>query len=338
MNEKTTARPLVSAVIATYNRAHIVREAIDSILHQTYSNLELIVVDDGSTDDTQETLKAYGDRIRVVYQKNSGPACAWNRGIKESRGEIIAFLGSDDIWLPTFVERQVSVLQRAPADVPCSLANSWLGFANGNGTTSFQNTQLQPSTDDGIWINPAEIYLTRFVLFGQSVAIRRSAIEEVGLFDETLWYLEDLDFALKLSIGKSWGFVREPLVVWRQSIGDSLSQKGQNKSRPEMVTNRLKIYERILPKVSGAESLASVRRILEREIAQSKTELKAEKLAQSNSLGPTTIAKAIRFAQKCQGYIYRRSSSYPQMKTKTLGQMETTEKLPTASLLVPREE
>jgi glycosyltransferase involved in cell wall biosynthesis len=334
MNEITIGQPLVSAIIATYNRAHIVCEAIDSILHQSYQNIELIVIDDGSTDQTQEILNSYGAKVRVVYQKNSGPAAAWNRGIKESRGEIIAFLGSDDIWLPTFIERQVSVLRRAAANVPCSLSNSWLGFATGNGTTSFQNTHLQPAFEEGIWSNPAEVFLTRFVLFGQSVAIRRSAIEEVGLFDETLWYLEDLDFALKLAVGKSWGFIREPLVVWRQSTGESLSQKGMNKCRAEMVTNRIKIFERILPSVSRANDLAGVRRILKRELSQSYTELTAERLAENNRWAARAIAKSIRFAQKCQGYMYRRSSSYPQMEIARFDQLPADKKDPAASVLV----
>ena len=313
--------PLVSAIIATYERARIVCEAIDSILNQTYKNVEVIVVDDGSTDNTQEILKQYGDRIRVVRQKNSGPAAAWNRGVKESRGEIIAFLGSDDIWLPKFVERQVSVLQRAGANVPCSLSNSWLGFASGAGTTSFQNTDLRPAFEEGIWLNPAEVFLTRFVLFGQSVAIRRSAIEEVGLFDETLWYLEDLDLAVKLGVGKSWGFIREPLVVWRQSTGDSLSQKGMNKRRVELVKNRLKIYERILPIVSRASNLTRLHAILKRELKQAYLELRAEKLGETNRWAARTFAKSIRFTRRCQGYLYKRSSSFPKMEIARFDQL-----------------
>src|SRR5271165_4544868 len=103
--------PLVSAIIATYNRAYIVHEAIESILAQSYKNIEIIVVDDGSTDDTQEKLRRFGDRIRLLHQPNAGPAAAWNAGIRAARGEIICFLGSDDVWLPTFVECQVSLLE-----------------------------------------------------------------------------------------------------------------------------------------------------------------------------------------------------------------------------------
>ena len=90
-------RPLVSAIIATYNRGYVVDQAIESVLSQTYENVELIVVDDGSIDGTQEILRQYGDLLRVVYQKNAGPAAAWNRGIATSQGDIIAFLGSDGI-------------------------------------------------------------------------------------------------------------------------------------------------------------------------------------------------------------------------------------------------
>src|ERR1039457_5929793 len=109
MNDKV----LVSVIMPTYNRGYVVGEAIESILNQTYDNIEVVVVDDGSTDNTQEKLKEYGDRIRVVYQRNSGPAAARNRGIRAARGEIIAFLDSDDVWLPTILERQVSLLQQA---------------------------------------------------------------------------------------------------------------------------------------------------------------------------------------------------------------------------------
>lgn len=107
-----TAEPLVSAIIATYNRADIVGEAIESILGQTYKNMEVLVVDDGSTDGTHEALRRFGNRIRVVRQENAGPGAARNRGIEVARGELIAFLDSDDIWMPTKLERQVRLLEK----------------------------------------------------------------------------------------------------------------------------------------------------------------------------------------------------------------------------------
>lgn len=336
MNSFSGHRPLVTAIIATYNRAHVVCESIESILHQSYPNIELIVIDDGSTDQTQEILSAYGDRIRVVYQKNSGPAAAWNKGIKESKGEIIAFLGSDDIWLPTFVERHVSVLRQAGRDVPCSLANSLLSFANGFGTTSFQNTNLRPAFGEGIWLNPAEVFLTRFVLFGQSVAIRRSALDEVGWFDESLWYLEDLDLAVKLGVGKSWGFIREPLVVWRQSTTDSLSQKGMNKRRLELTENRRKIYSSLIPKVESLKNATRLQRVLKRELAQVKLELKAEKYGVSDNFMAGLLAKSIRFIRKCQGYLYKKTSAYPLMEVVQFGQPSAKEIESSLGVVAPR--
>ena len=310
--------PLVSAIIATYNRAYIVCEAIGSILNQTYKNVEVVVVDDGSTDNTRDKLKQYGDRIRVVYQKNSGPAAAWNRGILESRGEIVTFLGSDDIWLPTFVERQVSVLQQAGEEVPCSLSNSWLRFANGQGSTAFQYVRLYPAHEEGIWLNVAEVFATRFVLFGQSVAIRRAALEKTGGFDESLWFLEDYDLALKLSIQGPWGFVREPLVVWRQGTTDSLSQKSLVE-RVQLKENIVKIRGRVLDTLNGSERLQRLRSLLRRELRQDRRELWAARVGRNGRWGAVT-SEAVNFAGRCGTFLYRRSPRYPKMETAKLGQ------------------
>src|SRR3954464_15397715 len=89
---------LVSAIIPTYNREHVVGRAVESALRQTYARTEVIVVDDGSTDRTLEALRVYGDRITVITQKNGGPAAARNSGIRASNGQLIAFLDSDDLW------------------------------------------------------------------------------------------------------------------------------------------------------------------------------------------------------------------------------------------------
>src|SRR5690242_17488768 len=123
--------PLVSIVIPTYNRAAVIRRTIENIFDQTYSNIEVIVVDDGSTDDTQTTLRQFSDRIRVIRQANAGPAVARNRGIEIAQGEIIAFQDSDDLWKPTKLERQVTLLTKYNKSVPCCLCNAVIGMVDG---------------------------------------------------------------------------------------------------------------------------------------------------------------------------------------------------------------
>jgi glycosyltransferase involved in cell wall biosynthesis len=220
----SSSKPLVSAIIATYNRGYIVCEAIDSIINQTYKETEIIVVDDGSTDDTQDKLRHYGSRIRVVSQHNSGPAAAWNAGIRAAHGDIICFLGSDDVYLPNFVERHVSALEKAGPSVPCSLGNAVTRWADGKQTSSFELAALRPPLDEGLWVNALDVFLTRFVMCGQMLAIRREVFDRIGLFDVTLRYLEDYDIALRLSLEGPWAFISEPVVLFRQSTtGDSLS-------------------------------------------------------------------------------------------------------------------
>ena len=137
------SEPLASVIIPTYNRAELICKTINNIFQQTYSNLELIIVDDGSTDDTRSKLQRYGDRIRVVTQNNSGPAVARNHGVRVARGEIIAFQDSDDLWKPTKLERQVALLQK-DRSIPCCLCNVVLRVVNGREFTSFDDSLVFP--------------------------------------------------------------------------------------------------------------------------------------------------------------------------------------------------
>ncbi len=109
-------QPLVSVIIPTYNRAALVVQAVQSALNQTYTNMEIIVVNDGSTDNTPEILKEYEGKIKYVYQERSERSKARNEGFRHSTGSYIAFLDSDDLWLPTKIEKQVEVLNKK-ADV-----------------------------------------------------------------------------------------------------------------------------------------------------------------------------------------------------------------------------
>lgn len=305
-------RPFVTGIIATYNRGYVVCEAIDSMLHQTYPNIEIIVVDDGSTDETSEKLKKYGDKITIVYQKNAGPAAAWNTGIAASNGDIVSFLGSDDIWLPTFVERQVRSLQKAGSDAPCSITNCWLQFGDGKGTTSFENARLVAPMEEGKWLNAAEVLATRFLVCGQTVAIRKSAINKVGGFDDSLRYLEDYDLALRLATLGAWGFIREPLVVWRQSPANSLSVEAR-KENLRVLRTAVATGERVLAGLPEGGNRENLKYLLRRALRHSYSQLWALQLFEAGGLGREQLGKLTMFSARLRLYWFRRSKCYPKM-------------------------
>jgi glycosyltransferase involved in cell wall biosynthesis len=304
--------PLVSAIIATYNRGYVVCEAIDSVLRQTYQNIDIIVVDDGSTDDTQAKLQSYGDRIRVVYQKNAGPAAAWNTGIRNSHGSIISFLGSDDLWLPTFVERQVALLRRCGQSTPCCLSNGVLRFANGRETTSFGLALLHPPHVEAVWSNVLEVLATRFVMCGQMIAIRREVLDRIGEFDESLRYLEDYDIALRLSMEGPWGVIRDPLVIYRQSGSDSLSLKVSSHDAV-IHEHLLKTREKINQAVHG-QRRDMYYSLMRRATQNARRDLWFSRLDKRRTRLAHLVAQFYRYLEHYRLAIYRRSPWYPQMR------------------------
>lgn len=307
--------PLVSAVIPTYNRARVVSEAIDSVLGQTYPHVEVIVVDDGSTDDTLEMLKSYGDRIRLVSQENRGPAAARNRGVAASRGEIIAFLDSDDLWLPTKLERQVELLQKTPDSVPCCLCNITMRWSEKE-LQSFGIARLDPQLSEGIWLNVDEVLATRFVLFNQGIAIRREVLEKLGGFDESLRLLEDHDLALRLSLEGPWAFIREPLVIWRETKG-SLYHNAQFE---EIKTKepRVRILEKFLAILDQTGKRRGLHRHLRRELKRSRRQLKAARMSQMNSRFSAALGNVLRKIEQFRNAFFRRSPLFPKMKAQEL--------------------
>jgi glycosyltransferase involved in cell wall biosynthesis len=304
------SNPLVSAIIPTYNRAHIICEAIDSILMQTYPHIEVIVVDDGSKDDTLARLQQYGDRIRVISQANAGPAAARNRGIAEARGDLIAFLDSDDIWLPTKIERQVALMQQAGPSVPCCLCNIMMKWNSGD-RASFDIALLKPSADEGVWLNPDEVLATRFVLFNQGIMIRREVIERIGIFDESIRYLEDVEFPQRLSLEGPWAFIEAPLVIWRESMTNSVYKNSQ---RDDLCTREcmVQVLETHLKRVETKRD-ARLRKYVSRELGRARRQLRTAKLAQSGSWG-SALAAALKTVEKYRSALFRRSPQFPKMK------------------------
>ena len=308
-----TAGPLVSAIVATYNRADEISRAIESILTQTYENLEVIVVDDGSTDGTLEVLQKFGRRLRVLRQRNAGPSAARNRGISQARGEIISFLDSDDIWLPEKIARQVATLAKAGDAVPCCVCNAILKSKDRAAMTSFANSLLYTSEQEGLWINAPQVLLHRFMLFNQIVAIRREALARIGGFDESLRYLEDYDLALRLSLLGPFAFINEPLVVYNHGSAGSLADEARQRATL-LKESIVRIRERASDLVGASSRYAALRAPVRRALRTAQRQLWVARLRERPTPGAATIGRFLERAQHYCGAIADRSPWFVKMK------------------------
>jgi glycosyltransferase involved in cell wall biosynthesis len=307
--------PLVSVVIPTYNRADLVCGAVESALAQTYANVEVIVVDDGSTDDTHVRLQSYGSRIRVLHQPNGGPAKARNTGIKASTGEVIAFLDSDDIWLAEKLERQVSALDRAGASAPCCLSNARLRFVDGRELTSFDLSLLKTDHEEGIWVNVAEVLATRFVLFNQAVAVRRSVLDRIGGFNPVFPPLEDYELALRLSLEGPWAFIRDPMVVWHGGSPGSLSGAIHKRNVASLLVG---IREAVLLSMQERGTPRRVQELLNGELNRARRELRAFDLGQREAWPVAVLGHVLAKIEQYRQSVFRRMPGFPRMLTQAL--------------------
>lgn len=296
---------LVSVIIPTYNRAHTIERALDSVFAQTWPHLEVIVVDSASTDGTVERVQRYGDRVRVLREKKEGPGPARNAGIRAATGEIIAFLDSDDAWLPQKLERQVRLLQAT--GVQCCVCNAHMETASGR-IKSFDAAGLKPAQPEGIWENPAPVLVTRFLFFNQVVAVRRVALELSGYFGREP--MEDYDLALRLSTLGPWAYVAEPMVVWYEH-GDNLTPR----------VNQLVICQRtfeILSDLSNSPRFASKlpQQLLQRRIRSMRQMIHALSLSQQTSAPNRFAGRALFFLLRVRDRIYHRLPLTPRMITR----------------------
>ncbi len=202
-----TCNPLISVVIASYNYASYLPFAMGSALTQTYKNIEVIVVDDGSTDDTQQVMERYMTNPRVCYirQANAGQPKTKNRGIAKSRGEFVAFLDADDIWLPDKLERQMLLFEDPQVGV-VYCRRTWM---DSQGDIMPGNERILRR---GFILD--HIFIDNFICFSSSV-VRRSLLTEHGAFDENLPMGIDYDLWVRLAVRCKFDFVDAPLVKYR---------------------------------------------------------------------------------------------------------------------------
>jgi glycosyltransferase involved in cell wall biosynthesis len=205
----------VSALIPTYNRREHTCRAIDSVLAQTLPVDEIIVVDDGSTDGTaDEVCGRYGSRVAVIRQKNAGVSAARNCAIRAARGEWLAFLDSDDVWLPEKLALQFDAVAKLGAGEfgACFTDCAFCGNESMR-LSAFAAAGLESPAKFGALADPAKYVLARHpVMFVQNLLVRRALIEELGGFDETMVVSEDTDLLFRLALKTKICFVAETLV------------------------------------------------------------------------------------------------------------------------------
>lgn len=248
------ALPLVSVVMPAYNAGPYIEQAIRSVLEQDYPNIELIVVDDGSKDGTPEAVEAlFGDRVRVLRQKNGGPAAARNLGIRASNGTLLAFLDADDVWLPGKLQAQVSYMLAHP-DIGLVYGKflRWESIADG----SF--LPPPPPEGDGPGLVEAHSgWIYRELLFDNIVHIitalvRKTVLESVAGLDESLRTGEDYDLWLRVSRQTKASKLNQTLAYYRVH-----AQSTTQVPRPE--NNEYRVLRRTLDRygLAGPDGLAA---------------------------------------------------------------------------------
>jgi glycosyltransferase involved in cell wall biosynthesis len=235
---RTVSAPLVSVVVPVYNGAKYLRQALDSALGQTYQPLQVVVVDDGSSDGSWEVMLSYGGRVRSLRQDNAGVAEARNAGIQASYGELIAFLDQDDWWLPGKVEKQVASFRSEERVALVHTGVSQYSEADGALVSGIYDTSVSHLLQGNCY----EQLLLGNGVYNSSVMIRRSVLTSAGMFDPRIPgnTVQDYDLWLRIARHNRLGYVPEPLTVLR------LHNEQGTWNRRAMLTDELSLLERIL--------------------------------------------------------------------------------------------
>lgn len=200
------SNPFFSVIIPSYNRSSLLREALDSVFSQTFTDYEVIVVDDGSTDNTLEILKNYGDKIKVLQQRNSGPGAARNHGAKEAKGEFLTFIDSDDIWFPWTLK----ILHDVILEKKCSwIAGSIMRFTGEKIDITKYDKPLEITkyTD---YLSASKI---PYWIGCGATAFNRTSFIDAGCFNDGKINAEDSDLWLRLGCLREFIFIKNPVIL-----------------------------------------------------------------------------------------------------------------------------
>lgn len=223
--------PQVTVVIPAYNAMTYLPETVNSVFEQSFTDLELLVINDGSTDRVDSWMSTLSNsKIRLISQENQGLSGARNTGIREAKGQYIAFLDADDLWEPTKLEKQVQCLD---ADVTIGVVYTWTRLIDEVGKPT---GRIVASTAEGnVW---QQLLEKDVISNGSSAMVRRDCFEKVGDFDRALSSAEDLDMWLRIATYYPFAVVKEPLTLYRH-YSSSMS-----KNRQRMLQNLITVVEK----------------------------------------------------------------------------------------------
>jgi len=231
MKDILMKQPLVSVIMPTYNRAWALKTAIDSVLFQNYSNIELIVIDDGSRDNTEELLNGYKNQIRVLTQENAGVSAARNRGIEKSRGEFIALLDSDDSWDKRKIFCQMDFFMANPEALICQTQEVWIR------NHKRVNPKIKHKKPSGMIFEQS---LNLCLVSPSAVMMKREIFELKGYFNEKFLVCEDYDLWLRISSTIPVFLIDKPYTIKNGGHKDQLSNlHSQDKFRIRSLKNLL---------------------------------------------------------------------------------------------------
>ena len=260
----------ISVIIPTYNRAFRLRNALRSIYAQTLKPMEVLVIDDGSTDETGEMIKSEFPQVRYIPTKSKGVSHARNVGIRASRGQWIALLDSDDEWLPGKLAAQVELIKRNPGYRICHTEEIWIRHG-------VRVNQMDKHRKSGGRI--FQDCLPLCVISPSSVMIERSLLKDVGLFDEKLIVCEDYDLWLRICAREPVLFVEEPLITKYGGHDDQLSQQHWGMDR-----FRIKALEKIIRhgRLDHEDRQAAIEVLIEKSRIMANGSEKRGKMEQAN--------------------------------------------------------
>ena len=244
--DKKNNVPRVSVIIPSYNAASHIENCVKSALAQTYQAIEVIVVDDGSTDNTADVLRPYAQKVRYLKIKNSGPSIARNQGIQHAGGKYIAFLDSDDEWLPRKLERQIVFMEGHP-DIRFSFSDCVLFGAQGASSESFFSQKEILRTIPTV-TDPQGSVLSRHIhqdllyenfIVTSGVIVRKDCFDLVEMFDESLFNGQDFDLWFRLAVHYRAGYLPEVLVRKR------IHETNISSRKESVLINRIKVRQKV---------------------------------------------------------------------------------------------